>query len=106
MKVSDYINSFLKKNDIKFVFEMSGGMIAHILDSIYQKNELKKNGTFPLKSHRRGLILVSTCSKCSIVEVCTTQIKGASRYAKNLENFHWIEKNDLKKMELFFSNHI
>ena len=41
MKVSDYINSFLKKNDIKFVFEMSGGMIAHILDSIYQKNELK-----------------------------------------------------------------
>ena len=41
MKVSDYINSFLKKNDIKFVFEMSGGMIAHILDSIYQKNEIK-----------------------------------------------------------------
>ena len=41
MKVSDYINSFLKKNEVKFIFEMSGGMIAHILDSIYQKNELK-----------------------------------------------------------------
>ena len=41
MKVSDYINSFLKKNEIKFIFEMSGGMIAHILDSIYQKNEIK-----------------------------------------------------------------
>ena len=41
MKVSDYINSFLKKNEVKFIFEMSGGMIAHILDSIYQKNEIK-----------------------------------------------------------------
>ena len=41
MKVSDYINSFLKNNEIKFIFEMSGGMIAYILDSIYQKNEIK-----------------------------------------------------------------
>ena len=41
MKVSDYINSFLKNNEIKFIFEMSGGMITHILDSIYQKNEIK-----------------------------------------------------------------
>ncbi len=41
MKVSDYVNSFLKKNGIKFVFEMSGGMITHLLDSINQKNEIK-----------------------------------------------------------------
>ena len=41
MKVSDYVNSFLKKNEVKFIFEMSGGMITHLLDSIYQKNEIK-----------------------------------------------------------------
>jgi len=41
MNVSQYVNAFLKKNDTKFIFEMSGGMITHILDSIYQKNEIK-----------------------------------------------------------------
>ncbi len=41
MKVSDYINLFLKNNDVKFVFEMSGGMITHILDSISQKNDIQ-----------------------------------------------------------------
>jgi len=41
MKVSDYVNSFLKKNKIKFVFEMSGGMITHLLDSLSQKNDIK-----------------------------------------------------------------
>ena len=41
MNVSQYVNAFLKKNDTKFIFEMSGGMITHILDSVYQKNEIK-----------------------------------------------------------------
>ena len=43
MNVSQYVNAFLKKNDTKFIFEMSGGMITHILDSVYQKNEIKIN---------------------------------------------------------------
>ncbi|MDO9375579.1 MAG: thiamine pyrophosphate-binding protein [Ferruginibacter sp.] len=34
MKVSDFIASFLEKKGITHVFELSGGMIAHILDSL------------------------------------------------------------------------
>ena len=41
MKVSDYVNSFLTKNGIKFIFEMSGGMITHLLDSVSQKNTIQ-----------------------------------------------------------------
>ena len=41
MKVSDYVNSFLTKNGIKFIFEMSGGMITHLLDSVSQKNNIQ-----------------------------------------------------------------
>jgi len=33
MKVSDFIAEFLVKKGIKSVFELSGGMIAHIIDS-------------------------------------------------------------------------
>ena len=35
MKASDYIATFLKNKNIDCVFELSGGMITHILDSIY-----------------------------------------------------------------------
>ncbi|KTD36426.1 acetolactate synthase [Legionella nautarum] len=37
IKASDYIAKFLKAQDIKFIFEMSGGMITQILDSIDQE---------------------------------------------------------------------
>ncbi|PJE07907.1 MAG: acetolactate synthase [Legionella sp.] len=37
MKACDYIAKFLKAQDVKFIFEMSGGMITQILDSIDQE---------------------------------------------------------------------
>jgi len=36
MKASDYIARFIKNKGITCVFELSGGMITHILDSIHQ----------------------------------------------------------------------
>jgi acetolactate synthase-1/2/3 large subunit len=36
MKVSDYIVSYLESRGVKCVFEMSGGMIAHLLNSLHQ----------------------------------------------------------------------
>jgi acetolactate synthase-1/2/3 large subunit len=36
MKVSDYIADFLRVQEIEHVFEVAGGMITHILDSIYR----------------------------------------------------------------------
>lgn len=41
MKASDYIAITLEKKGIKFVFELSGGMITHILDSLNQKTDIK-----------------------------------------------------------------
>lgn len=41
MKVSDYIVSFLKKKGISSIFEMSGGMITHLLDSLYRDGSIK-----------------------------------------------------------------
>ena len=40
MKVSDFIAEFLVKKGIKSVFELSGGMITHILDSLNQKTNI------------------------------------------------------------------
>ena len=40
MKVSDFIAEFLQKKGIKSVFELSGGMITHLLDSISQKTDI------------------------------------------------------------------
>ncbi len=37
IKVSDYIADFLHAQNTGHVFEMAGGMIAHILDSFYQR---------------------------------------------------------------------
>lgn len=41
MKVSDYIALFLEQKGIGHVFELSGGMITHMLDSINQKTAIK-----------------------------------------------------------------
>ncbi|WP_029278144.1 thiamine pyrophosphate-binding protein [Pedobacter borealis] len=41
MKASDFIASFLEKKGIQTVFELSGGMITHILDSLYQTTKIK-----------------------------------------------------------------
>ncbi|MFV7234936.1 thiamine pyrophosphate-binding protein [Flavobacterium sp. ZB4R12] len=40
MKVSDFIAEFLKKKGIQSIFELSGGMITHILDSLNQKTDI------------------------------------------------------------------
>ncbi|HOY95431.1 MAG TPA: thiamine pyrophosphate-binding protein, partial [Catalimonadaceae bacterium] len=36
MKASDYIAHFIKSKGCTTVFELSGGMITHILDSLHQ----------------------------------------------------------------------
>ncbi len=41
MKVSDYIAYFLYKQDVDHVFELSGGMITHLLDSLYEFKKIK-----------------------------------------------------------------
>lgn len=41
MKASDFIAYFLKKKGIESVFELSGGMITHILDSLNQTTDIK-----------------------------------------------------------------
>ena len=41
MKVSDYIATRIEQKGIKFVFELSGGMIAHLLDSLNQKTKIQ-----------------------------------------------------------------
>lgn len=40
MKVSDFIAKFIEKKGISSVFELSGGMITHILDSLHQKTKV------------------------------------------------------------------
>ncbi|QES89201.1 thiamine pyrophosphate-binding protein [Rhizosphaericola mali] len=41
MKASDYIATFLESKGVSHVFELSGGMITHIIDSISQKTKIK-----------------------------------------------------------------
>lgn len=41
MKASDFIASFLKKKGVESIFELSGGMITHILDSLNQNTDIK-----------------------------------------------------------------
>lgn len=41
MKCSDFIVKFLKKNGIDVVFDMAGGMIAHIEDSVSKESEIR-----------------------------------------------------------------
>lgn len=41
MKASDYIAEVLNKNGVRHVFEVSGGMITHLLDSIHRQGEIR-----------------------------------------------------------------
>ena len=41
MKVADYIAYFLEKQGVPCVFEMSGGMITHLLDSIFRRGKVR-----------------------------------------------------------------
>lgn len=41
MKISDYIASFLYSRRVPYVFEMCGGMITHILDSLHRQNNIR-----------------------------------------------------------------
>lgn len=40
MKASDYIARFLEAQDVETIFEMSGGMITHMLDSLHQLTKI------------------------------------------------------------------
>ncbi|SDT46919.1 acetolactate synthase-1/2/3 large subunit [Mucilaginibacter mallensis] len=40
MKASDFIADFLEKKGIKSIFELSGGMITHLLDSLNQRTKI------------------------------------------------------------------
>jgi len=41
VKASDYIADFLHAKGVQFVFEMIGGMITHLIDSIHQKGRIQ-----------------------------------------------------------------
>ena len=41
MKISDYVVEFLQRKGVDTVFEMSGGMIAHFLDSLSKQSAIK-----------------------------------------------------------------
>lgn len=40
MKLSNYIIDFLVKNGINYVFEVAGGALAHLLDSLYERKDI------------------------------------------------------------------
>ena len=41
MKASDYIVSFLAAKDIPYVFGYIGGMVAHLVDSLYKSDKVQ-----------------------------------------------------------------
>lgn len=41
MKASDYIAAALERKGVRFVFELSGGMITHMLDSLHVRNRIR-----------------------------------------------------------------
>ncbi|MCL6087955.1 MAG: biosynthetic-type acetolactate synthase large subunit [Actinobacteria bacterium] len=41
MKLSDYIVDFLLKKNINYIFEVVGGSLAHIIDSLYNNKHIK-----------------------------------------------------------------
>src|SRR5258708_734785 len=41
MKASDYIALALERKGVRFVFELSGGMITHMLDSLNLRNSIR-----------------------------------------------------------------
>ena len=40
MKASDYVSQFLEEKGVRVVFELSGGMITHLLDSFFQRGKI------------------------------------------------------------------
>ncbi len=40
MKLSDYVIKFISKKKVKYIFEVCGGAIVHLLDSIYEKKNI------------------------------------------------------------------
>ena len=41
MKASDYVSTYLHANGVTHVFELVGGMIAHLIDSISSTTDIK-----------------------------------------------------------------
>jgi acetolactate synthase-1/2/3 large subunit len=41
MKASDYISAFLESQGVRFVLELSGGMIVHMLDSMHRRGVIQ-----------------------------------------------------------------
>lgn len=41
IKVSDYIAHYIEQAGVNYVFELSGGMITHLLDSFHQKTKVR-----------------------------------------------------------------
>ncbi|MDD5066307.1 MAG: thiamine pyrophosphate-binding protein [bacterium] len=41
MKLSDYVLNFLIRNKVTHIFNLAGGSIAHLLDSMYQNTKIK-----------------------------------------------------------------
>src|SRR5687768_16958785 len=41
MKVAEYIAAFLARQGITHVFELTGGMIAHVLDAIHLRGDIQ-----------------------------------------------------------------
>ena len=63
MKISDYIVTFLERKGVTCVFELSGGMIAHLLDSFGQFKKIQvvsmhheQGAAFAAKARQRGII--------------------------------------------------
>lgn len=41
MKVTNYIAEYLERRGVKFIFELSGGMITHLIDAIVESTKIK-----------------------------------------------------------------
>lgn len=78
MKVSEYIAKFLFTNKVEFVFELSGGMITHLLDAIHLENKIK----IITMHHEQGASFAvdgfSRCSSSGIGVAMATSGPGAT----------------------------
>lgn len=78
MKVSEYLAKFLFINKVEFVFELSGGMITHLLDAIHRENNIK----IITMHHEQGASFAvdgfSRCSSSGIGVAMATSGPGAT----------------------------
>jgi acetolactate synthase-1/2/3 large subunit len=78
MKVSEYLAKFLFINKVEFVFELSGGMITHLLDAIHRENNIK----IITMHHEQGASFAvdgfSRCSASGIGVAMATSGPGAT----------------------------